>query len=86
MAGRLVLVKSVAEAIPSYVMQVILLPKQLLTIMDIKIMDFLWGFKEDQSHYLYLKSWDSMCVPKVFKGLGIQKMVDINLASITKLA
>lgn len=85
MAGRLVLVKEVANAIPSFVMQVIMLPTHMLARMDKKIRGFLWGHNEDQVHHFHPKSWESVCTPKGEGGLGIKKMEDINMASITKL-
>lgn len=42
MVGRLVLLKAVAKAIPSFMMQVIMLPKNMLARMDKNIRGFLW--------------------------------------------
>lgn len=86
MAGRIVLIKAVAQALPSFIMQTVLLPKGLLHRMDKHIRDFFWGFQDSHSHNLYLKSWSSICLPKVVGGLGIRSMVDINHALLTKLA
>lgn len=84
MAGRLVLVKAVTNAIPSFVMQVILLPKEMLTKMDKRTRGFLWGHSEDKAHHFHPKSWATVCQSKE-GGLIVKRMVDINMASITKL-
>lgn len=47
--GRSILIKSVAQATPMYVMQTFLLPKHLCAKMDVMMRDFLWGnAREDQ--------------------------------------
>lgn len=43
LAGRIVLIKSIAQALPSYIMQSILAPKSVTTKMDAMIRDFFWG-------------------------------------------
>lgn len=86
MAGRLILVKVVATTIPSFAMQMVLLPKYMLDKIDKRIRDFLWGHKLEKAHHLPLKAWDSICSPKGEGGLGIKKMEDINLALVTKLS
>lgn len=71
MAGRITLIKSVAQAIPMYVMQTFQLPKAMLRKMDRLHRNFLWNFKDDDRRHLHLKSWNSVCTPKVHGGLGI---------------
>lgn len=53
--------------------------------MDRHIRNFLWGHRADQSHHLTLKSWDSICLPKLEGGLGLRKMETMNSAYLTKL-
>lgn len=84
MAGRLVLIKSVVQAIPLYVMQSFLLPRSLLQKMDRKIKNFFWGFADDTQHHLHLKSWNSICQPKTMGGLGLRLMTDLNYSLLTK--
>lgn len=43
-----------------------------------------WGFKDIQSHHLYLKSWQSIYLPKAQGGLGFRTMQDINLSLLAK--
>jgi hypothetical protein len=84
-AGRLVLIKSVAAAIPSYAMSSFLLPISFCKQLDKLFKDFWWGFPPNKSHNLSLKSWDSLCLPKAVGGLGFRKMKDVNLALLSKL-
>lgn len=84
MAGRTTLVKVIAMAIPSFVMQSFILPKRMCEKIDNMVFTFWWGFTEPGKH-LYLKAWDNLCVPKTLGGLGFQKFKDINRAFVTKL-
>lgn len=86
MAGRLTLVKAAAATIPAYTMEVILLPKSIISKMDRSIWNLLWGHREDKSHHMHLKAWEFVCIPKLKGGLGILKMETMNSALITKLA
>lgn len=56
MTGKLVLIKSVAQVIPSFTMHTFLLPKHILSKMDSMINDFFWGIKDTKKHHLYLRS------------------------------
>jgi hypothetical protein len=84
-AGRLVLIKSVAAAIPSYAMSTFLLPKSIYSQFDKVFKNFLWGFPSLKTRNLSLKSWNSICTLKALGGLGMRSMKDVNLALITKL-
>jgi hypothetical protein len=83
--GRLVLIKSVAAALPSYAMSSFLLPISYCNALDKAFKIFFWGFPSKKSRNLSLKSWDSLCIPKALGGLGIRKMREVNLALISKL-
>ena len=83
--GRLVLIKSVATAIPSYAMSTFLLPKSICSQLDRVFKNFWWGFPTLNTLNLSLKSWNSICTPKALGGLGIRRMKDVNLALISKL-
>jgi hypothetical protein len=84
-AGRGVLIKAVAAAVPSYAMSTFLLPKTFCRKLDQCFKNFWWGFPPKKSRNLSLKSWNSLCSPKALGGLGFRKMEDVNLALITKL-
>jgi hypothetical protein len=64
-AGRTVLIKSVASTIPSYAMSSFLLPRSISTSLDRIFKNLWWGFPTHKSRNLSLKSWNSICTPKV---------------------
>jgi hypothetical protein len=84
-ASRLVLIKLVAAALPSYAMSSFLLPISCCEELDRLFKNFWWVVPSKKSRNLSLKAWDSLCIPKVLGGLGIRKMRDVNLALISKL-
>jgi hypothetical protein len=84
-AGRLVLIKSVAAALPSYAMSTFLLPMSFCNELDRIFRNFWWGFPAKKSRNLSLKAWDSLCIPKLLGGLGLRKMREVNLALVSKL-
>lgn len=63
------LIKSMAQAVPSHVMQSFLLLRSLLKKMDRRIKKFFWGFDDSITHHLHLKSWKSIFQPKSVGGL-----------------
>jgi hypothetical protein len=83
--GRLILIKSAVVALPSYAMSTFLLPKSLCSELDRIFKKFWWGFPANKTRNLFLKAWDSLCLPKVLGGLGLRKMREVNLALISKL-
>jgi hypothetical protein len=84
-AGRLVLIKSVVAAIPTYAMSSFFIPNSYCKELDRIFKNFWWGFPFKKSRNLSLKAWNSICIPKVLGGLGIKKMREVNLALISKL-
>ncbi|CAJ2652454.1 unnamed protein product [Trifolium pratense] len=82
-AGKEVMIKSVLQAIPSYVMSVYLLPES--TIKDIERMmnSFWWGGGVNNKGIRWL-SWDRMIQPKSHGGLGFRDLHSFNLAMIAK--
>jgi hypothetical protein len=84
-AGRTVLIKATAAAIPSYTMSTFMLPVSICNMLDRSFKNFWWGFPKDKSRNLSLKSWSSICLPRSQRGLGIRDMKSTNLALIAKL-
>jgi hypothetical protein len=84
-AGKTVLIKVVASAIPSYAMSSFLLSDSFCHKLDMVFKNLWWGFLRDKLRNLSLKSWSSMRLPKDQGGLGFRLMKDINLSLITKL-
>ncbi|KAG8373689.1 hypothetical protein BUALT_Bualt11G0050700 [Buddleja alternifolia] len=84
-AGRLILLKSVAQALPVYHMSNFLLPIRICEKLDACMRSFFWGHNPSQRK-LSLKCWDEICLPKPLGGLGLCKMHDLNHALNTKFA
>jgi hypothetical protein len=82
-AGKEVMIKSVLQAIPSYVMGVYLLPES--TIKDIERMmnSFWWGGGANRRGIRWL-AWDRMTCPKVVGGMGFRDLHAFNLSMIAK--
>ncbi|KAL8534351.1 hypothetical protein ACS0TY_010387 [Phlomoides rotata] len=79
-AGKLALVKSVAQAIPTYLMTCFKLPKA--TIDRIKS-TILWGQKEKEIRIHWI-GWERLCKPKKDGGLGLRDLGDFNKAILAK--
>ncbi|KAG8383539.1 hypothetical protein BUALT_Bualt04G0024000 [Buddleja alternifolia] len=84
-AGRLILLKTVAQAIPVYQMSHYLLPISICSKLDASMRKFSWGHDPNKNH-LHLMAWDDICRPKALGGLGLRKMKDLNFALLSKLA
>lgn len=85
-AGKAVLIKLVAQAIPTYIMSMFRVPTTLCKDLDRLVKRFWWSADSKGGRYLALKSWDDICKPKDAGGLGFQKFSDINWALLAKLA
>jgi hypothetical protein len=82
-AGKEVLIKSVAQAIPVYSMSCFKLPRDLCEHLTSMIKAFWWGSKRGQRKP-YWVSWDTMSMPKYMGGLGFQDFKIFNLALLAR--
>jgi len=73
LAGRVMLIQSTIEAIPSYTMQKIRLPRSICDEVDRKVRRFLWGGTANVRK-VHLVNWNSVTKPKELGGLGIRAM------------
>jgi hypothetical protein len=82
-AGKEVMIKSVLQAIPSYIMSVYLLPDS--TIKDIERMmnSYWWGGGANNKGIRWL-AWDRLSYPKNQGGMGFRDLHNFNLAMIAK--
>lgn len=76
-AGRTMLIRSVAFAIPMYSMSFFVLPQMLCKKIDCNFRQFWWGYKSDHTLNIPLLA---------VGGLGICLMAKTNLALLSKLA
>lgn len=62
-AGKEVLIKTIIQAIPSYVMAIVRLPKNFRQSLYSAISNFWWSSKVN-NRGIHWKCWDYMCLPK----------------------
>lgn len=84
-AARTTLIKSVANAIPSYIMSIFFLPKGFSLELNAILRKFWWGFPQNKSHNLTFLAWDNICKPKSLGGLGIRSMDFMNQSLLARL-
>lgn len=82
-AGREVLIKSVAQAIPAYCMQVFLLPVSLADELQRMMNSYWWGARGNSRGISWTK-WDHLCVKKKNGGMGFRNLHGFNLAMLGK--
>ncbi|GAU24016.1 hypothetical protein TSUD_328180 [Trifolium subterraneum] len=82
-AGKEIMIKSVLQAIPSYVMSVYLLPESTIKEIERMMNSFWWGGGANNKGIQWL-SWDKMTSPKALGGLGFRDLHSFNLEMIAK--
>ncbi|CAJ2634618.1 unnamed protein product [Trifolium pratense] len=82
-AGKEVMIKSVLQAIPTYVMSVYLLPDSTVKDIERMLNSFWWGGGANNKGIRWL-AWDRMTYPKTQGGLGFRDIHMFNLAMIAK--
>lgn len=80
-AGRETLLKSVAQAVPTYSMSCFLLPVNTCKKMRTAISNYWWDSSADNWHMHWL-SWDRLTQPKCKGGMGFR---DLNLFNVAML-
>ncbi|KAL9681272.1 hypothetical protein QQ045_013054 [Rhodiola kirilowii] len=83
MAGRLVLIKSALCSLPLYYASLYKIPNSVAQEMEKIQRQFLWGGLEGRRKLHYVK-WETVKRPKKFGELGIQSLVEKNVAMLTK--
>lgn len=84
-AGKEILIKSVVQAISSYVMGVFLLPKKLCEEMEV-LMNKFWWVSNMENKGIRWSSWDQLCYPKKFGGMGFRRVRKFNIVMLGKQA
>lgn len=83
MAGKEVLLKAVAQAIPSYPMMCFKFPSSLCKELSSEMANFWWGGDETKAK-THWKSWAHMCKSKEEGGLGFRDLESFNIALLAK--
>ncbi|CAN1178605.1 Transposon TX1 uncharacterized 149 kDa protein [Linum perenne] len=82
-AGKETLLKSVYQAIPTYIMSCFLLPKRATNTMNSMLSAFLWG-GTSTSKTIHWRDGEVLCHPKAMGGLGFKEFRSFNLALLAK--
>ncbi|OMO91484.1 reverse transcriptase [Corchorus capsularis] len=82
-AGKAVMIQSVAQAIPVYLMSIFRFPKSFIQELNGVIAKFWWG-DTDNRRLIHWKSWESLCVSKADGGLGFRDFEAFNLSLLAK--
>ena len=83
-AGKEILLKIMVQAIPSYAMQVFLLPITLCAEIERMMNSFWWGCKDVNKRGINWLSWEKLSVHKSLGGMGFKRLHDFNLAMLGK--
>ncbi|GKV06524.1 hypothetical protein SLEP1_g18408 [Rubroshorea leprosula] len=82
-AGREVLIKSVLQALPTYVMGLFKLPKTLCTDLE-RIMNSYWWGGGEEEHKIHWLEWRRLAISKKHGGLGFRALHEFNMAMLGK--
>jgi hypothetical protein len=84
-AGKEALLKAVAQAIPTHVMNYFELPVGTCDSMRSMVSDTWWGV-EDGKKKMHWRSWDWLTMPKSLGGMGFRDMAVFSQAMLGKQA
>ncbi|GAU32980.1 hypothetical protein TSUD_358470 [Trifolium subterraneum] len=85
-AGKEVMIKSVLQAIPLYVMSLFILPSSLIDDIEKMLNAFWWGGGSHNNKEIHWLAWDRLTCPKAKGGLGFRKLEAFNMAMVAKQA
>ena len=81
--GKKVLIKAIAQAVPTYSISCFKLPRGLCKHIDGVLRVFLWGSKEGKQRTCWV-AWGDMSKPKCMGGLGFRNIELFNLALLAR--
>lgn len=82
-AGKLTLIKLVAQSIPTYLMSVFRIPNSIVDKIVSIMSHFWWGKKHDERRVCWI-AWKKMCKAKKDGGLGIREFTTFNGVILAK--
>ena len=84
-AGKVTLLKTAAQSIPNFWMNLLLVPKEICDKIE-KSMNAYWWRGGGEQRGIKWMSWDKMCEVWEMGGLGFRKLIDFNIAMLAKQA
>ncbi|KAJ0535080.1 putative RNA-directed DNA polymerase [Helianthus annuus] len=81
--GRITLIKSVLNALPTYYLSLFKAPVKVLDVLDKIRRVFFWGGSEEKAKMNWV-AWEKTIAPIEFGGLGFGSLRDANLAMLAK--
>lgn len=81
--GKLTLLSSATQVIPSFWMNLFLIPSGICEDIERKMNGFLWGRGATRKGVKWM-AWSRMCSPKGCGGLGVRDLRQFNLAMLAK--
>ncbi|CAJ2644561.1 unnamed protein product [Trifolium pratense] len=85
-AGKEIMIKSVFQAIPAYVMSMFILPSSFIDDIEKMINAFWWGGGNGNSKGIHWLAWERLACPKDKGGLGFRNFEAFNMAMVAKQA
>ena len=82
-AGREILIKAIAQALPTYTISCFKLPLTLCNEIEALIRKFFWGQRGDNRKIHWVK-WSDLCKPKSQGGMGFKDLAMFNDALLAK--
>jgi hypothetical protein len=83
-AGREVLIKSVLQSIPTYLMSLFTIPSSLCDEIEKMMNSFWWGHSGAQNKGIHWMSWDKLAMHKNDGGMGFKSLSAFNLSMLGK--
>lgn len=84
-AGKMTLLKTAAQVIPNFWMNMLLIPFEVCDKIEKTMNAFWWGSGEPRKGIKWL-SWDKLCSVKEDGGLGFKNLRDFNITMLAKQA
>lgn len=82
--GKEILIKSVAQTLPSFAMSVFLLPAEITKDIERTLAKYWWSSSSNKSSNIHWMSWDRLSKHKTGGGMGFRDFRDFNLAMLGK--